>query len=314
MKNEFRELLQEIASKGYPSTEKVQLVLGHLFNISSDEWRQAFRKCASSPEDYVAFFAVLFKFVLTKVQQQQEKHKEGDINDMEGDINDMDVTFIAHGAIVNPKLPCSLYYVRPELTPSPAVSSIKSITLYEPWGCAIDALVALGIATDLIDIEAVEYSDQVLPQEPRNFNTLPNDNTVIPMVIFTHVKTNEDAYRDLLRVADRLNVNPRGLVIPYFQSPGTSLPEIPLWELTNVLDVISYITGISFKLHVAACLTTGDTSLMQEHPELNRLVVDCDQYCTVPVTPTTRMTWEPHPPDDILRLERGLMDTLNSVL
>ena len=307
MKNEFRELLQEIASKGCPTQGEVQSVWGYLIAFSSDEWRQAFSQYASSREGYVAFLAVLLKFVLANVQQRQEEDEEVDIH--------MDVTFIAHGTIVSPKLPCSLHYVRyPEVTLSPVFPSLKSITLYEPWGCAIDAKVVYGIATGLIEIDNVQYSDEVLPHEPRNFNTLPNNDTLIPMVIFTPVKTNDDAYRQLLEIADILNENRRGRVILYFQSPGTSLPEIPLCQLTNALDMMSYITGISLNLHVAACLTvndTDDTSLTWEHPELGRRVVNCDQYYTVPVTPTTTvMTCNLTIPQRL----RGLLATLDNVL
>ena len=312
MKNEFRKLLLEIASKGCPTTEEVQLVLDYLNIISGDEWRQAFRQYVSSPEAYVASVALLFTFVLTRVQQQQRKDEEEE----EKYINDMDVTFIAHGNIVSPKLPCSLYYVRsPELTLSPAVPTLKSITLYEPWGCAIDASVVYGIASGLININAVRYSDVVLPSLPHCFNKLPNNDTLIPMPVFTPVTTNEKVYAELMELDGIINMKSRGLVIPYFQSPfDTGLPEIPLWALTNVLDVISYITGISFNLHVAACLTvkdTNDTSLTWEHPELGKRVVNCDQYYTVPVTPTTTMmTCNLTIPQRL----RGLLATLDNVL
>ena len=156
--------------------------------------------------------------------------------------------------------------------------------------------------------------DVVLPRRPYCFNKLPNNDTLIPMVVFTPVKTNEKAYAELMELASIINMKSRGLVIPYVQSPfDTGLPEIPLclWELTNVLDVFSYITGISFNLHVAACLNTDDTSLMRKHPELGRRVVNCDQYYTVPVTPTTTvMTCNLTIPQRL----RGLLATLDNVL
>ena len=310
MKKEFRRLLQEIASRGHPTREEVKLVWYYLQMCSSENWRQAFGQYVGSPTLYVSSLATIFNVVYTKVQEQQRKDEE------EKTVNDfMDVTFIAHGTIMNPKLPCTLYYMKSPLdTVLPYASGVNSINLYEPWGCAIDASVVYGIATGLIDTNTVQYTDVVLPSIPSSFNKLPNDNTHIPIVVFTHVRTDEGAYQQLMELSTAINAKPRGLVIPYFQSPfDTDLPEIPLWALCNVLDVTGFLTSISINIHVAACFTTRDASLVRV--DSGRLVVDCDQYCTVPVSldpkePPTIMTCTLSIPQQL----SGLMATLDRVL
>ena len=226
MKEEFRKLLKEIASRKRATREEIKLVLNYLETCQpSEEWWQAFRKNVRSLRLYVSCMALIFTSLETKVEEQRKKDEE------EGDKNKfMDITFIAHGEITSPKLPCTLYYMSsPMNILSPGV---KSITLYEPWGCAIDAKAVYGIATDLININNVQYSDLVLPQLPFGFNTLPYDNTLIPMAVFTPVKTDEEVYRELQALATTINATTGRLVIPYFWSPSdTSLPEIPLWAL-----------------------------------------------------------------------------------
>ena len=276
MKKEFRKLLEKIDGIKRPTHEEVTMVFNYLKIFQpSEEWRQAFRESEYSLEFYVSCMAHIFNALEAKVEEQKKKDEE------EGMDGFMDVTFIAHGEIRSPKLPCTLYYMSsPMNILSPGV---KSINLYEPWGCAIDAKAVYGIATDLININNVQYSDLVLPQLPSSFNTLPYDNTLIPMAVFTPVKTDEEVYRELQALATTINATTGRLVIPYFWSPSdTSLPEIPLWALANDLDVIGCLFDIRINLHVAACLTTRDQSLV--YPDVPRPVVNCDQYCTVPVT------------------------------
>ena len=281
MKKEFRKLLMEIANRKRATREEIKLVLNYLETCQpSEEWWQAFRKSKFSLEFYVFCMALIFTTLGTRVEEQKKKDEE------EGRKTEfMDITFIAHGEIMSPKLPCTLYYMSSPmniLTPG-----VKSINLYEPWGCAIDAKAVYGIATGLININNVQYSDLVLPQLPSSFNTLPYDNTLIPMAVFTPVQTDEKAYRALQALETTIKATYRRHVIPYFQSPSdTSLPEIPLWALANDLDVIGRLLDIRINLHVAACLTTRDQSLVRQvYPDVPRsVVVDCDQYCTVPVT------------------------------
>ena len=307
MKKEFRKLLMEIASRKRATREEIKLVLNYLETCQpSEEWWQAFRKNVGSLMLYVSCMALIFNALGTKVEEQKKKDEE------EGKkIKFMDVTFIAHGEITSPKLPCTLYYMSsPMNILSPGV---KSINLYEPWGCAIDAKAAYGIATDLININNVQYSDLVLPQLPFGFNTLPYDNTPIPMAVFTPMKTDEGVYRELQALATTINATTGRLVIPYFRSPSdTSLPEIPLWALANDLDLIGRLLDIRINLHVAACLTTRDQSLVRQvYPDVPRPVVDCDQYCTVPVTqPPARMSCTLPIPAQY----GGLMATLDKLL
>ena len=297
----------EIASRKRATREEIKLVLNYLETCQpSEEWWQAFRENVGSLMLYVSCMALIFNALGTKVEEQKKKDEE------EGKkIKFMDVTFIAHGGITSPKLPCTLYYMSsPMNILSPGV---KSITLYEPWGCDINSKAAYGIATGLININNVQYSDLVLPQLPFSFNTLPYDNTLIPMAVFTPVKTDEGACRELQALATKINFTTRGLVIPYFQPPSdTSLPEIPLWALANDLDVIGCLLDVCINLHVAACLITRDQSLVRQvYPDVPRPVVDCDQYCTVPVTqPPARMSCTLPIPAQY----GGLMATLDKLL
>lgn len=273
MKNEFLKLLQEIASKMSATEEEVNLVFNYLQMCNpSEEWWQAFRQCVSSPRTYVTAMANIFNFIYKEVKEQQKKEERERKNSF------LDVTFIAHGNLVSPKLPCTLYHMNSD----PFLPGVKSINLYEPWGCAIDSSVVYGIATGTIDINNVEYTDVVLPQRPTTFNKLPQDNTLIPIVVFNPVAKNEGAYRDLMATIAAMPFEFRGLVIPYF-SDKAILPEIPLWALANVLDVIGALADIRINIHVAACLTTEDKLLLRPYHSSQTTwpVVDCDQYCTV---------------------------------
>ena len=275
-----KELLEKIDGRKRATPEEDTLGSNYLKIFPpSKEWWQAFRESEYSPEFYVSYMERIFKTLGTKVEEQKKKNEE------EGSKTEfMDITFIAHGGITSPKLPCTLYYMS---SPMNTLSSgVKSINLYEPWGCAIDVTAVYGIATGLINISNVQYSDFVLPHPPVSFNTLPYDDTPIPMAVFTPIMTDEEVYGELEHLATTINATTGRLVIPYFRSPSdTSLPEIPLWALANDLDVIGRLLDIRINLHVAACLTTRDQSLVRQvYPNVRRLVVDCDQYCTVPVT------------------------------
>ena len=306
IKKEFRKLLEKIDGRKRPTREEATLVLNYLEIFQpSEEWWQAFRESEYPLEFYVSYMALIFNALETKVEEQKKKDEE------EGMDGFMDITFIAHGEITSPKLPCTLYYMSSPMNTES--SGVKSITLYEPWGCAIDAKAAYCIATDRIDISDVQYSDFVLPHPPVSFNTLPYGNIPIPMVVFTPIKTDEEVYRDLQALATTINATTGRLVIPYFLSPSdTSLPVIPLWALTNDLDVIGRLLDIRINVRVAACLTICDQSVVRQvYPNVRRLVVDCDQYCTVPVTqPPALMNCTLHIPAQY----GGLMATLDRLL
>ena len=305
-KKEFRELLENIAHKKRATREEVKLVLNYLEIFQpSEEWWQAFRENVDSLMLYVSCMALIFIALGPKVEEQKKKDEEG-----EGKTEVKDIVFIAHGKIRSPKLPCTQHYMSSSTNIS--FPGVKSITLYEPWGCAIDAKAAYGIAKNLININNVHYSSAglVLPQLPGNFNTLPHDDTHIPTVVFTPVKTTERVYRELQDLANAINAPTRRVVIPYFRFPSdTSLPEIPLWALANDLDVICLLCNMRLNVHVAACLTTSDESLYRQ--DVPGPVVDCDQHCNVPVTqpPACMSCTLP-----ISAQYGGLMATLNELL
>ena len=185
IKKEFRKLLEKVDGRKRVTPEEVALVLNYLEIFQpSEEWEQAFRESGISPMLYVSCMAHIFNALRSKVEEKKNKDEEEG-----GTIEFMDTTFIAHGKITSPKLPCTLYYMSsPMNTESPGV---KSINLYEPWGCAIKVNAVYGIATNLINVNNVQYSDFVLPEPPDSFNTLPYNNTPIPMVVFTPIRTGD---------------------------------------------------------------------------------------------------------------------------
>ena len=254
------------------SDRECALVKQYLFVCETrDSWCQAFEDIDGDWRVYVHSIACAFVFMRKKYLQAEEKQKGAHI---------IDLTFLAHGQVQSPMLPCSVHYLN---------DRVQSITLYEPWGCALHFSAAYGILTGNISPDKVSYTGNVLPAKPSEWNTLPKDYTQIPEVVFNGVSTTESVFEILNHLFDVLQGSVRGLVIPYFQPEGaTDVPEIPLWALTNAVGLLGWIYDKRFRIHIAACLLPSSrASLTNEIYKYPGQTINCRQYCAVPINPSS---------------------------
>ena len=265
LKEDFKMLLDNIASKNDgPSDEEIAMVLQYLRMCSSENWRQTVDRLLNDVTAYVTALAFVFKYLWPNIKKPPKKEITY-------------LTFLAHGNVQNPLLPCSLNYLN---------ESVESITLYVPWGCGLHSSAAYGILTGSIRINNVQYTEVVMPRGPFDWNTLPRDDTLIPEVVFNQVTRSENVYDSLMSLFHLLEGNTRGLVIPYFQLPGMpNLPEIPLWALANVVGVLGWLLDVPFSIHIAACMISNGQSIetCRLYPPVR--TVNCEQYRVVPVQP-----------------------------
>lgn len=269
----MQNLLERISREGRPvSDQESAKVLDYLVACEiKDSWGQVFKDVDEDGPDYVYSMARAFTFLRPKIEEYLEQVKE----EQKGD-RIIDLTFLAHGEVQSPMLPCAAHYLS---------DRVDSITLYEPWGCALHASAAYGIATGNISPEMVSYTDVVLPAKPSDWNTLPKDYTYIPEVVFNRVSRTESAYQMLIHLSNVLKGKARGLVIPYFQLPNvTDLQEIRLWVLSNAVALLGWILNKRFRIHIAACLLPNTkTTLTKEIYKYPWKTVNCRQYCVVPI-------------------------------
>lgn len=272
VKSELQNLLERISCEGRLSDQESDKVLECLAVCETrDSWSQAFNDVVEDRRDYVYSMACAFTFLRRKIEEYLEEVKEAQKGDRV-----IDLTFLAHGEVQSPMLPCSVHYLS---------DRVDSITLYEPWGCALHASAAYGIATGNISPEMVSYTDVVLPAKPSVWNTLPKDYTCIPEVVFNRVRTTESVYQMFIQLFNVPKGRTRGLVIAYLQPPTErDLPEIPLWALSNAVALLGCILNKRFRIHIAACLLPNrKTTLTKEIYEYPWKTVNCRQYCVVPI-------------------------------
>ena len=106
-------------------------------------WRETFFSLLNNEEGYVEALVNILNFLDKKINPEQLKQ-----------LDEIDITFLAHGQVrktptpIPSLLPCKLLYMN---------ANVQSITLYEPWGCAIDATAVYGIVTGTISVDRVRY-------------------------------------------------------------------------------------------------------------------------------------------------------------
>lgn len=116
-----------------------------------------------------------------------------------------------------------------------------------------------------------------------------------------------------MRLFHLLENKTRGLVISYFKLLGRpNLPEIPLWALTNVVDVLDWLLDVRFRIHMAACMISKDKSIETRSLYSPLLIVNCKQFFVVPVQhkDPVLMFIPGFIVPEYLKLEFGVLDTL----
>ena len=143
LKEEFKILLDNISSTKEMTNEEASEVIYRLQSLCDldESWIRTFCEQVKDVKDYVAALNYTTNFLKQHISLYIEDHN-GDITDL------IDLTFLAHGKVKDPLVPCSLYHLN---------DHVESITLYEPWGCALHATAAYGILTGTINVGMVRY-------------------------------------------------------------------------------------------------------------------------------------------------------------
>ena len=208
----FRNLLKDISDDGFAIQDEKNKVWQYVQHYADAKWKDTYVHHL----DYDNFTFHLAR-VFTILYKQFQAHRGKQEDD---DKKRISVTVISNGGIdVDTDIPCSFYYMN---------DAMKRVTLYEPWGCAIDASVVYGITTNTIQIPHVSYKrGRVRPSEPNTWNNLPRCTTLTPNITLTPVKIGEPAYRRLCRLFQVLQGRSDGLVIPYFTGEDQDLLPFP---------------------------------------------------------------------------------------
>lgn len=267
IREKFRKLLVTVSDQGYATANDEDEMKNWINLHACDDWKDS---CKLTDLGFDTFAMnntfPLARIVDNLIKTIQEK-------DDEEEKDEQIITVIAHGSIATSlmKFPCQFYYM---------TRNLKKITLYEPWGCAIDATVVHGIVTNTIRINNVRYSDSVYPAKPNDWNHLPRDMSLIPTTVLYPVKVDEPAYQDLTALVQYYSMlSPEGIIIPYltWANPLLDLlpyPKVPLCVFTAALSIAGIFLKKKFTLRVAACLSV-------DNPDYGRGLVDCNQYCVV---------------------------------
>jgi len=287
IRDKFRQLLVEISEKGEATDEDTEEVRRWVDLYACKEWKKSFMGNLN-----LDTFAMNEAFPLARVVHNllSPINKYLEEEDEEQKDNDLVITVVAHGSInTSLQMPSRFYYMTP---------SLLSITLYSPWGCAVDASVVHGICTNTINIQNVKYNGDVKPEIPAEFNKLPREMDMIPTLKFSPVRVGEDAHVALARLFQIFNENNlNGILIKYFTGKGENLlpyPEVPLWLFAAAASVCSVFVSRHIRIQVASCLSVDAT-------EQENGMVDCQQYYVVDgtKTPPVTMVNEGSIPEDI---------------
>lgn len=285
---QFHKLLRKISRAECATEEQKETVWQYIQHYAEEDWKTAFLS-GLDYDNYTFHLARVLHILYKLVKDYQE-------NEDEDDRDHIKITIIAHGNIdINLNIASLFYYLNPVL---------ETVTLYEPWGCTIEAQGVYGITTNSISISNVSYSGEVRPGRPTDWNVLPRDFTQIPTTLLTPVKIGEPAHEHLVGIFALLQAKADGLVIPYFTGLGYDLlpfPTVPLWVLCNALALIGIFRKATVSIRVAACLSVQDPSRVSGH-------VPCSQYCTVDASanPPVMMTNNIGLPYELVRQLRPL--------
>ncbi|XP_052786655.1 uncharacterized protein LOC128221970 isoform X2 [Mya arenaria] len=291
LRKKFRKELEKVAVQKCASDDDAKGILDHIYMHSSNEWQGAFLSLNINLNRYAFQIAQVFRIFGRLIEEHLRHKKEQHV----------EITLIAHGRInLHALVPSQIYYL---------TNVLKSVTCFSPWGCAVDANVVYGIATNTIRITNLKYSGPVIPGLPGAFNVLPERMDLTPNVIFSPVVHGEGAHQALLQLIALLQSPADGLVIPYFTGVGNDLlpfPEIPLWVCSNVVAICGFLLNVTVSLRVAACLSPENGGAITSFLGTDGCDSRLTQYCQVPMnrTPPIAMTnLITSPQNDIQQLE-----------
>ncbi|XP_020902285.2 uncharacterized protein LOC110240811 [Exaiptasia diaphana] len=283
LKDALNNLLENISCTDEINDQQVEEWTQCLGALS---WQHAVGELGESSKNYfLLIIAKAYNFLKPKFEEYEP-------TDSERREKIVDITFLAHGGVCQPLLPGRLHYLNNK--------KVKSILLYVPWGCMLDASAAYGIATGTITPENVAFKG-LLDEGQRlmYWNKLPMGGTEIPNVVFKRVSIGEDAIQHLEQIDFLLRRSARGIFIPFLPE-RTNLEEIPLSALAVAVPIISWVLSgngsdnsqdsnyaerdMKYRIHIASCLYPMDDNILDSSKDRLWPKVNCKQYWAVPVS------------------------------
>ena len=228
------------------SSEEKRKLIEYVIKMSQDE---VVKEWLTENYDSVAFFELVDMFNFLKQELDKEKHKT--------DCEDIDITVVAHGAITGFMIPARC------LLPLP---SIKDVLLYSPWNCAINADVAYGIATGMIQPQnrsffCMQQGCQI-PHTPSNLPFYWNSMNaakgwMIPNIIVSPLKAPEDNAWNHFVLLRGTHGEPaiNRVVIPFILPRWMSFVEnVPFMIVTMTMSLVLLFSSYRATVHLSACL------------------------------------------------------------
>ncbi|XP_072225622.1 uncharacterized protein [Leuresthes tenuis] len=214
---------------------------------------EAVKQWLAENEESKTFFRLvdMFHFLKGKIDEEEKNNHT----------NTVDVTFVAHGAIIDSMIPASC------LLP---LSSISDIILYSPWNCVITADAAYGVATGRIrpqhreflcsskrcKVAGKEHRPSKLPKEWNSMKKAGNQK--VPNINLSPLKVPEDGAWNRFEVLKDEHGEPgrNRIVIPFILPEGSSDQgeSVPLSMVTLALSLVLMFSRFQVTLHLTACL------------------------------------------------------------
>ncbi|XP_073343596.1 uncharacterized protein [Pagrus major] len=262
MREKFEELaeVKRIIENSDRSSEEKRKLIDYVIRMSQDE---VVKEWLTEHYDSVAFFGLVDLFNFLKQELDKKKKKT--------DCEDIDITFVAHGAIEGFMIPARC------LLPLP---SIKDVLLYSPWNCAINADVAYGIATGMIQPQnrcffcmkrGCQYAD--IFHQPGNLPFYWNSMNaarewMIPNISVSPLKPPmDDAWNGFVFLQGRHGepaIN--RIIIPFILPRWMSFFEnIPFVIVTLTLSLVLFFSSYRATVHLAACLGRYEEAALNEN-------------------------------------------------
>lgn len=194
----------------------------------------------------------MFHSLKTKIDQEEKMNHSNNVN----------ITFMAHGSIIDPMIPASC------LLPLP---SITDVVLYSPWNCGIRADAAYRIATGKMT--------------PKNRISLKETKgQMVPNIMLTPLRPEDQVWKRHQYLSELFGPPGRNHIVIQYELKGKrscdSSDVIPFSVVTLALSLVLMFSRFSATLHLAACLCDKGQKLDKDDLK--------DQYaCT---TDNTTMT------------------------
>ena len=161
----------------------------------------------------------------------------------------IDITVIAHGAIRKPFIQSRFHYKS---------SNVKTVTLYQPWGCKLHGTAAYMIATNRISMKNCRFFfNRFAP--PTQWNILPNDRTEVPLMCISPIHPRARVLKYLTRRfknGDKVD----GILYKYVSKTGEIRKCFPLHVLCTLFGIAASEFGATVNIRLAACLDWEDNN------------------------------------------------------